>query len=358
MTAKQDGQELQKIKDIVAHFSIGSYRHHRLIDTGLIHQTFQIETEVGFFCLQGLHQKLATDEILLDYQAVTSYLDYHHFPAPKLILTKEAQLAWRDEKNTRWRMTTWLEGNTLQEITTEQIRSAASMLGRFHTQMLDFDYHFQSEHPLHQSEYHLQALQEAILKHQKSSWLPKIQSYIDEVVEELPKLFLMDLPQRVVHGDPKITNILFDQSGQATALIDLDTCTRHSILVDLGDAIRSWCREGGEDEERDFSLERFEAFIKGYAKTAPKLSMKEINFLPHAGRLITLELTARFLTDILENCYFGWDSARYSSRQEHNYARVKGMLYLAKDMNKSITQISTIIEDIFFPVDSDNKTKL
>ena len=48
-------------------------------------------------------------------------------------------------------------------------------------------------------------------------------------------------------------------SGEtAVGMIDLDTCNRHTLLVDLGDAIRSWCRNGYEDEVQQFHLDRFE----------------------------------------------------------------------------------------------------
>ncbi len=348
-----------QLRAIMAHFSVGELRGYQLIESGLIHRTFRIETEGGVFCLQALHPKLATDEILADYREVTAYLAYRDFPAPQLIETLEGKAAWQDEEGTRWRLTTWLEGKTLSEtISSSHIRSAASLLGRFHKVMVDFDYTFRSQHPLHDTRYHLKQLENALQRHRSSPWLEKIEPFIEEIFRELPPLLREDLPRRVVHGDPKLTNVLFDEQGQAIALIDLDTCTRHSVLVDLGDAIRSWCRDGGEDEEREFSLERFKALIAGYKRYAPKLSSQEFRLLSSAGRWITLELASRFLADTLEDNYFGWDSERYASRPEHNYARAKGMLFLARDMKAKETTMAKIIEEIFFPVDRDAAEKL
>ena len=115
-------------------------------------------------------------------------------------------------------------------------------------------------------------------------------------------------------------------------MIDLDTCNRHSTLVDLGDAIRSWCRDGAEDERQRFHIDRFEAILRGYAAEGPALCEAELELLPTAGRLITLELACRFARDALEDEYFAFDAERYPDRPSHNRARMAGMLFLADDM--------------------------
>ena len=167
---------------------------------------------------------------------------------------------------------------------------------------------------------------------------------IDEVLETLPRLLLpADLPQRVVHGDPKISNVLY-RGREAVGMIDLDTCNRHTVLVDLGDAVRSWCRDGSEDEEQRFMVERFEAMIRGYAAEGPGLDSAELTHLGGAGRLITLELASRFARDVMQDEYFAYDAARYPSRRAHNQARTRAMLFLAKDMQTQRAQMDEIID--------------
>ena len=79
---------------------------------------------------------------------------------------------------------------------------------------------------------------------------------------------------------------------RAVSLIDLDTCNRHTLLVDLGDAIRSWCR----DDMRTINsilLDRFEAMMRGYAAEGPRLAHRgNRTFAGAAGRLITMELAS------------------------------------------------------------------
>ncbi|MEM1008959.1 MAG: phosphotransferase, partial [Myxococcota bacterium] len=202
----------------------------------------------------------------------------------------------------------------------------------------------------HHTQQHLDNLENTIA--QASSQHPlhqTLQQEIQTVFEQLPPLLLpRNLPQHVVHGDPKFSNLLFNTQQQAVALIDLDTCNRHSLLVDLGDAIRSWCREsGGEDEIKTFSIERYQALLQGYLSAAPQLTTEERAQLHQAGPLITLELTARFITDAFQDQYFGWDDSRYPSRPAHNTARAQAMSHLAKQMLQQQEAMADVAQEAY-----------
>ena len=149
---------------------------------------------------------------------------------------------------------------------------------------------------------------------------------------------------RVIHGDPKISNILFDTKGQARAIIDLDTCNRRPLLVELGDAFRSWCG-GAEDNPRNtFSLPIFRTAWAGYKKGAGNMMTKrELQYVPKAIGTITLELAARFLADYFDDNYFGWDSSRYPSRRAHNLARALGQIAEFRDYQKKLPAIKKIV---------------
>lgn len=337
MVAAYDAQEIGQVTALTP------------ISIGLIHKTFCVTTDKGRFSLQGLHPKLASDGILADYERVLTHLQKHQFPAPRLCLTSEGKSFIEDAEGTRWRMTTWLPGRSTSTVTSDQmVREAAALLGRFHLVMADIDYTFQSTHPLHDTAHHLKRLQEAKEAHAASEWMPKIAHMIEEVEATLPALVLPSgLPRRVVHGDPKISNILFDEEDRGVGVIDLDTCTRHSVLVDLGDAVRSWCRDGTEDIHKPFSIERFQALMEGYASSVPQLDEAELSRLAQAGRLITLELTARFLTDTLEQSYFAWDDEKYPTRAAHNLARSQSMLALAGEMQAATSQLEEIVAQTF-----------
>lgn len=119
------------------------------------------------------------------------------------------------------------------------------------------------------------------------------------------------LGRRVIHGDPKTSNIMVDScSGKAVSVIDLDTVMPGLVLYDIGDSLRSCCNMIGEDAEYprevSFSLQRFKAFLAGYVEAAGQLlTANDFEFLYDAVRLVPLELGLRFYTDFLAgNKYF------------------------------------------------------
>ncbi|MBN2383514.1 phosphotransferase [bacterium] len=316
--------------------------------TGLIHLTYHIQTVDAEYAFQRLHPKLATEEILSDYQAVTGHLAASGFPCPVLFLTRRGGLSARDETGCRWRLSSWLAGMSHDSVTSlKMVREAAGLLGAFHERAAGLDYAFQSRHPLHDTRYHLARLEQTLSEHNQSPVYGQIAGLAGEVIERLQGLLLPELRLWVVHGDLKISNFLFDRAEQAIGLIDLDTCTHHTVLVDLGDAVRSWCRAGREDEESDFMLDRFESLVQGYAASAVKIQPEEKELIVQAGLLITYELAARFLTDVVEDEYFGWDTARYSSRPEHNLARARAMVYLARDMELKRSRMERAVKHHF-----------
>lgn len=332
------------LRPVLDRYALGAARAVPIV-SGLMHGTWRVDAEIGRFALQRLHHKLATPEIVADYQAVTRHLAARGVPAPKLVPTRAGEPVAIDDAGRWWRLSTWLDGETRTKVTTAaEARAGAVMLGRFHRAMADIEHDFGSQHPLHDTAAHLARLEAAVADPRHAEALASIAGEVERIRALLPTLLLPEtLPRRVVHGDPKISNVLFD-GPHAVGLIDLDTCNRHTVLVDLGDAVRSWCRDGGEDEDERFHLDRFEAILDGYAEAGPALTAEERAHLAGAGRLITLELASRFARDVLEDEYFAFDATRYPDRRSHNRARTRSMLYLADDMRARHAECARLVE--------------
>jgi Ser/Thr protein kinase RdoA (MazF antagonist) len=113
------------------------------------------------------------------------------------------------------------------------------------------------------------------------------------------------LPLRPIHGDPKVNNVLLDAaSGQAVALVDLDTVKPGLVHYDIGDGLRSGCNPLGEEttafEAVHFDLGLCEALLEGYGAAAHRfLSAADHRYLYDAIRLLSYELGVRFFTDHL-----------------------------------------------------------
>lgn len=326
---------------VLGSFDIGKVRGTKVVTDGLVHKTYELDTTTGKYILQRLHPVLASQAIGQDFLAVTRYLESQGFPTPRAVLSKSGKMLVRDGKDV-WRMQTKLSGRTLSVLKdTKMARACGEIYARFHSVMDGFPYSFKSKKILHETE----KVYAAFLKATKKAKGTEVEAEVAFVRRELPKFFLPStLPMRVIHGDPKISNILFDSKGQAKAIIDLDTCNRRPLLVELGDAFRSWCGGAEDDANNTFSLSIFRAAWVGYKKGAGDMMTKrELQYVPKSIGTITLELAARFLTDYFDDNYFGWDSSRYPSRRAHNLARARGQIAEFRDYQKKLSEIKKIV---------------
>ena len=152
------------------------------------------------------------------------------------------------------------------------------------------------------------------------------------------------IPIRVTHNDTKLNNILVDKNtGIGIALIDLDTVMPGSSLFDLGDGIRSACSNAFEDEldinKIFLNLEYTKAYLKGYLEEmANYLSNDEINYMAVSIKILTYELTIRFLTD-----YINGDTYFKIKYKEHNADRFKNQYTLLNDIDKKLDEINKYV---------------
>lgn len=117
--------------------------------------------------------------------------------------------------------------------------------------------------------------------------------------------------QRAVHGDPKLNNFLFDETGsRVVSLIDLDTVQPGLVHHDVGDCLRSCANRAGESPDAldavRFDLDVARSLLAGYlAEARGILTGEETARLYDAIRLLPFELGLRFLADHLEgDVYF------------------------------------------------------
>lgn len=155
------------------------------------------------------------------------------------------------------------------------------------------------------------------------------------------------LPERVIHGDPKLDNLLFDERGErAVALIDLDTVQPGLVHYDLGDCLRSACNPAGESpkdpREARFDLDLCRAILKGYLdETRGFLTSEELHLLPVAARLIPFELGLRFLTDHLNG-----DRYFKVAYRGHNLLRAATQFRLTASIEDNLDKIASLVAEL------------
>ena len=155
------------------------------------------------------------------------------------------------------------------------------------------------------------------------------------------------LPLRVTHNDTKLNNILMDEkSGEARAVIDLDTIMPGSMLFDFGDSIRFGASTAPEDEKDlskvRFDINLFKAYAEGYCGAVKdSITKREAELLPYGSYLMTIECGMRFLTD-----YLSGDTYFATKYEGHNLVRCRTQIKLASEMEAQFSEMGKIIADI------------
>ena len=102
------------------------------------------------------------------------------------------------------------------------------------------------------------------------------------------------IPERVIHNDTKINNVLIDDTtGEGICVIDLDTVMPGCVLYDFGDMVRSAtnsaAEEDGEPGRVECRMDIFAGLAEGYLEAAGGiLTAREKAELVFSGRLLTL----------------------------------------------------------------------
>ena len=309
--------------------------HLRPVDQGLINRTFRVDhPDRGSFALQRLNPVFGV-EVNTDLEHVTEHLSRLGMTTPRLVRTTTGARDV-DIAGGIWRLLTWIEGRCLDRLDhPRRARSAGRLLGRFHSALQSLASPFaHARTHVHDTECHLEGLREALETHSSHDAYSQIAPVGHAILQHADQL--PPLPRDracAVHGDPKVSNLLFDPTtDEAICMVDLDTLSRMPIVLELGDAFRSWCSTSREDERSaDFDIELFEAAVSGYADgSSDLLTPAERAALVTATEAISTELAARFARDALEEKYFGWDRTRFATRSAHNLVRAQNQLGLAK----------------------------
>jgi hypothetical protein len=160
------------------------------------------------------------------------------------------------------------------------------------------------------------------------------------------------LPERVTHNDTKFNNIMLDDAtGEGICVVDLDTLMPGLTLYDFGDMVRTTTSPAKEDEldltRVKMQFPMFEALVRGYFTSAGDfLTSAEKKLLAFSGKLITLEIGIRFLTDFL-----GGDTYFKVHRNGHNLDRCRTQFKLVESIEDQEESMNALIESVAFPAE-------
>jgi len=339
------------------------------LGNGNVNATWQVETEAadGRRCrlvLQRLNTRVfARPELVMaNIRRLGEHLDQGAVAAipgrwewPRVIARRTGEHPWLEQGGAVWRMLSFIEhARTLETISSrDQALQVGRALGCFHTLIHDLPAAELADtlEGFHVAPRYLTQF-ERVLQRTQVPFSPQAQHCLAFIRDREAFLPVLEracqagrLTPRPIHGDPKLNNILFDaHSGEAIALIDLDTVKPGLIHYDIGDCLRSGCNRLGE-ESRDwrsvhFDLELCEAILQGYIAIAHRfLSEADYHHIAASIRLLSLELGLRFFTDHLAgDVYFR------TSRPRHNLERALVQFRLTESIELQFDAISALVE--------------
>ncbi|MDA8090595.1 MAG: aminoglycoside phosphotransferase family protein [Nitrospiraceae bacterium] len=302
---------------------------------GNINNTFLVESEDGKFVLQRINSSVfrRPEDVMRNIRICTEHIRQRteglkneggrRWAVPSVIPARSGLDHWTGPDGSFWRALSLIEGAESFSVinNTEHAREAGYALGLFHSFLSDLPPERLADTlpGFHITPGYLARYDAAVAQNSGRCASPEGAYCLDFI--EGRKGFLARVLEdargqgrllvRIIHGDPKINNILMDTStGQAVSMIDLDTVKPGLIHYDIGDCLRSGCNPLGEEteawEDVNFDLGLCRAMLGGYLRAARQfLTVNDLEFIYDCVRLMAFELGVRFFTDHLEgDTYF------------------------------------------------------
>jgi len=296
---------------------------------GAINETYLVETTGGRFILQKMN-KIFSPVVMGNLALIQPYVTTSGVLIPKGIDTVDGNPYLLNGGEHWYRALQFVPGKTIHDhVAVPQAESAAALVGSFHASLTTCDDELAIALPnFHDTPHYMERLKQVMWTNEDEEKTKTLEPIATKILDLYKDTYvdLSTLPQRIIHADLKISNILFSDEGEAIALIDMDTVMRASVVVEMGDALRSWCGTAGEDShEQVFNEEIAQAALVSYREAAVGITEEEFKLIPYGISLLALELAARFITDAYEEVYFA-QSTKYENLYEQNKTRGENQL--------------------------------
>ncbi len=317
----------QEILQTLSQFPVRDVKDITAFGTGRLHATYRIDTNNGTHVLQRMGPMIAP-QVMEDIERATTHLKSKGVLTYQVIRTNAGGLVYStDEAN--WRMLTYIPGTTITKtLTVDQAQSAARCVADFHSALRDYTQPFANRVPIvFNSALAFSNLRRVFTEYSGTGKSESYAPLVEEILKRGEKQIheFENLPLRVLHGDPKLTNIRFDENGkEAIAMIDLDTIGLYHLPLELGDMLRSWCK----NDSGLFRPDIWKAALHEYRLSAPFLTQAEWIAIPDGFVTITLALAATYITDAFEERYFAHEADSFATLSEQNSSQCRRYIAL------------------------------
>lgn len=331
------------------HWKLGGELHRPVAGGGLINQTWSVG-QPPRYALQLLHRRFGDPENTR-IESVGKRLRGQGIATPRLVRTVDGGLSAAGPEGRRWRLLTWISGETHATAPSPaHAAAAAGLIARFHDALIGTpEGEALPRTDFHDTDGYMRVLESALAQTDGIAEAGEIGRVGEAILTAWQEWrAAADAPPpaaRPGHGDLKISNVVFDgESGTALALIDLDTLAQYGLEEELGDALRSWCNPRGENTtETEFDAALFEAAVAGYLAQSTSVTRDERRRIVHGVGRIALQLASRFCADAVTCSYWAWDAAVAPTQRAHNLLRAEGQLNLARQVAARRAELERLV---------------
>lgn len=332
-------------EDVLKAFNLHQYTLAEPISSGLINATYKVEKEGKGFLLQKINTSIFNrpEAIQGNYKKIRDHLIQNNsFQLPCIIHTQQGSLLYNSDGDA-WRCFEFIPNtySPATAATADQAYTVAHSFGQFSANLSGLSSTELSVilPRFHDVAYRFDQFEEAIKNNAdrseevadliKLAYSKKYLLLYFETLLEFPDYY----PQRIMHHDCKISNILFDSStNNVVCPIDLDTTQPGFFFSDIGDMIRSMVPSVSENEpdvdKVEVRMDFYKAIIAGYEEAMHQsLTAFEQKSLGKAALLVIYMQALRFLTDYLAgNVYYKVDYEEQNKHRTRNQLQLLSLL--------------------------------
>jgi len=362
--------EINKIQNILKNFVFdGELKNVKPISSGHINTTFRAEVcdklgKINKYTVQKINKYVFKNPefVMENIVNVTNHLRQKVAEAGGdvdrevlfVVHSFDNKPFFIDEHGEYWRVYKFIDNAHTYDFVDnpKQLYNAGVGFGRFQSMMADFsmDKLHDTIPNFHNTKMRFDQLMEAVKNdlQNRAIGVKKEIEFFEKREDELCLLVNMEqngkLPPRVTHNDTKFNNILIDdKTNAALSVIDLDTVMPGLTVCDFGDAIRYAANTAVEDEvdlsKVHLDMDSFKYFTEGFLTALNgKLTNTEIEHMPNGAKIITMELSMRFLADHINgDVYFK------VHRDGHNLDRARCQMKLAESMEHNFDKMAKLV---------------
>lgn len=263
---------------------LGNLIAYEGIASGIENSNFHVFTDQGRFVLT-LFEKRAPEKDLPYFMDFMAHLAAKGIPCPAPITMRDKKIIGHLAGKPAV-MLKFMPGKSLINATSDDCRKIGALLADMHIAAKDFIPARENTMALDAWEKLIDAAQEKALS--MKDVIPRLEQELLHLKKNWPKA----LPKGAIHADLFPDNILFDETGNVSGVLDFYFAATDFFIYDLMLTFNAWCFDAGGK----FQPENAKDLMAGY-EDKRALSGEEKKYLPLMGRAAAVRIISTRLYD-------------------------------------------------------------